>query len=171
MEHVGSLFMDQAHKAFFYEQMTKRKVSNYDVERIALFYTLGLLNDTRQHIDSIYSDNGIEPDVLRAPFVTSGSKNLILIAFSLFNNFKVTEQLPLQINQIHGPRPNEMPGEALMEIPLSTKLLLEDCYMEYETFPSLLSLFCYFDHEIIPYLFKAIMIRLGMATINIANAK
>ena len=84
------IFKDLAHEKFYLTCIAKSDCSHHDTERLALFYTLGIMDTTRSHIDSIYdfTSNQIITTALDRPFQTSGSKALTQLGFVLYNNFK-----------------------------------------------------------------------------------
>lgn len=86
-------FFDQNHMAFYTEiseEVKKTRHTNeLDSYQKALIYSLGLLSDCRKHFDEIFSiaKNEINPNVLQAGWQTSGSIQITLFAFNLWNNF------------------------------------------------------------------------------------
>ena len=93
------LFLDEAHKQFFYSAIKTRCISPSDNERIAFFYVIGLMETTRYHIKSLYDDTfgGIILESLDLPFQTSGSCALTKLAFNLFNGFETDHDSVLDI--------------------------------------------------------------------------
>ena len=82
------LFANEAHKDFFLECVNKAKAAN-DPYRKALFYTLGLTEDTRRHIDKLYDfgERGIIIDGLFDGFQTGTTTKVTRMAFNLYNGF------------------------------------------------------------------------------------
>ena len=82
------LFKDNYHK-IFYEENVKKTNSERDPYRKALFYTLGLTEETRKHVNHLYDfrESGIDFDGLSQPWQTSTSKQVTRLAFNLYNNF------------------------------------------------------------------------------------
>jgi hypothetical protein len=74
------LFADREHEAF-YEQYRSGKVC-----RDALFYTLGICHETREHIRSIcdFESSCIMPEALTAAWQTDTSGKVTRLAFNLF---------------------------------------------------------------------------------------
>lgn len=82
------IFIDKAHEKFFYEAQHIYDFAFTDLERTALFYTLGLMRETRVNIRSLYAHGGIVLNGVNEPFQTSGSRAITSLAFVLFNDFK-----------------------------------------------------------------------------------
>ena len=83
-------FYDEQHEQFFYKQVEKQHVKFSDVERISLFYLLGLMPETRQHFKKIYDVKckGINLDAPTLAFQTSGTRAITKIGFILFNDYR-----------------------------------------------------------------------------------
>ena len=66
----------------------RERSTKYDTYHIALFYTLGINPDTR-NIHEIYDfkANRINLNALRKGWQTSGSYQVCLLAFNLFNGY------------------------------------------------------------------------------------
>ncbi len=80
------LFISNAHREFYHDKV---KLCRYqDAYHKALIYTLGICNDTRRNIDSIYDFKSgmINVDSLAAGWQTSGSLNVCRMAFNLYTN-------------------------------------------------------------------------------------
>lgn len=79
-------FKDEDHKVFFEEQVTKTNSKN-DPYRKALFYTLGLTEETRKNIGNLYNfkENCIEFDGLKKGWQTGTTIRICRLAFNLFN--------------------------------------------------------------------------------------
>lgn len=73
----------------FYTGMVLRTNAERDPYRKALFYTLGVNQDTRQHINDLYDfdDCGIKTEGLEKGWQTSGSLRVSCLAFNLYNGF------------------------------------------------------------------------------------
>ena len=73
------------------EQFFNEYVASYthDHERLAMFYCLGLLYETRTHVKEIYDfeERCIRPDCLLAGWQTGGTIQVIELAYNLYNNF------------------------------------------------------------------------------------
>jgi hypothetical protein len=82
------IFRDYDHQAF-YEDCLRRERAASDVYRKALFYTLGLTAETRDHLGDVYSftEHGINPNGLNAAWQTGSSVRVTQLAFNLFNGF------------------------------------------------------------------------------------
>ena len=80
------LFISEEHRRFYEEKLAMCRYQ--DVYHKALVYTLGICNDTRRNIDTIYDFKSgmINVDVLAAGWQTSGSLNVCRLAFNLYTN-------------------------------------------------------------------------------------
>ena len=85
------IFKSNEHEQFFNEYATSYK---HDHERLAMFYCLGLLDETRTHIKEIYDfeERCIRPDCLLAGWQTGGTIQVIELAYNLYNNFGVDKE-------------------------------------------------------------------------------
>lgn len=81
-------FMDKRHEAFYNDCLERGKCAG-DCYREALFYTLGLNEETRKHVDRLYDfrERGIRPEGLAEGWQTSGSLRVVRLAFNLYNGF------------------------------------------------------------------------------------
>lgn len=83
---VHMIFESKEHEAFYYERLagTGRK----DCYHKALFYILGITEETRDNIDEIYDEGTgcIKPDCLGAAWQTSGSLRVVRAAFNLYTD-------------------------------------------------------------------------------------
>ena len=81
-------FIDSEHQEF-YKRMIEKTNSHDDPYRKALFYTLGLSADTRNHIHDLYDfkERGIDFDALGKGWQTSGNIKITRLAFNLYNGF------------------------------------------------------------------------------------
>lgn len=81
-------FLDQAHR-LFYEKMIEKTNSHNDCERKALFYLLGLTEETRKNINVLYDfkEHCIDFDGLDQGWQTGTSIRVSRLAFNLFNGF------------------------------------------------------------------------------------
>lgn len=88
MEKTLTFFSD-CHKKFFFEQLSKNDISLQDIERLSLFYALGISETLCTHIDQIYDSKyqQINIDALDERFQTSGSKAINELGFNLYNDF------------------------------------------------------------------------------------
>ena len=80
------IFISEAHEKFYYEKL--KEVQYQDEYHMALFYCLGINNDTRQNFDRIYDlkNDCVKPECLKEGWQTSGSKKVTRMALSLFCN-------------------------------------------------------------------------------------
>lgn len=81
-------FKDDEHARFFVDK-TALTNSMSDPYRAAFFYVMGILPDTRWHIESLYDFNGdcIKIDGLSQPWQTSGTLKVCRLALNLYNGF------------------------------------------------------------------------------------
>lgn len=81
-------FLNDDHKKFFETQLEKTNCIE-DKYRKAFFYTLGLTEETRNHINSLYDyeNNCISFDGLYAGWQTGTSMKVTHLAFNLYNGF------------------------------------------------------------------------------------
>jgi len=82
------MFLDDEHQAF-YDGCIARANAQSDPYRKALFYTLGLFEETRRNINRLYDfgERGIRFEGLRAGWQTSGTLRAIRLAFNLYNGY------------------------------------------------------------------------------------
>lgn len=82
------LFKDKAHQEFYVQNVEKTN-SFKDPYRQALFYALGLTNETRNNIDRLYNfkERCIEFDGLHDGWQTGTSIRVTRLAFNLYNGF------------------------------------------------------------------------------------
>lgn len=81
------IFYNNDHKRFYYHSLKKCKVQ--DTYHQSLFYVLGIDKDCRNHIDDLYDfdRNQIKLKGLEKAWHTSGSFQVSLLAFNLFNGY------------------------------------------------------------------------------------
>lgn len=81
-------FISQEHKDFCNECLRQSK--RQDCYHQALFYTLGVCFDTRNHIKDIFNfeNDCIQLDALEKGWQTSGSEKVCLMAFNMWNGFE-----------------------------------------------------------------------------------
>ena len=81
-------FVDNEHRLFYETTVQKANALN-DWYRQALLYTLGILPDTRRHINDIYDfeERIIKINALKKEWQTSGSMRVTRMAFNLYNGF------------------------------------------------------------------------------------
>lgn len=82
------VFKDKQHEAF-YKHNIEKTGSHKDPYRKALFYTLGLMEETRNNIDTLYDykERGIKFEGLNMAWQTGTSKRLTRLAFNLYNGY------------------------------------------------------------------------------------
>lgn len=87
------IFYNNAHKIFYYDLIAKCKVN--DTYHKALFYTLGIDKDCRNHIHDLYDFNNhhIKISGLEKAWQTSGSYQASLFGYNLFNGFVYEDSL------------------------------------------------------------------------------
>lgn len=81
-------FLDADHQAF-YEKMVKTCKIGEDPYRKAFFYTLGLTEETRRNIETLYdfNDRCIIFDGENAVWQTSTTRRITNLAYNLFNGY------------------------------------------------------------------------------------
>lgn len=86
----------------FYTEMVFRTNAERDPYRKSLFYTLGVNQDTRQHINDLYDfdDCGILIEGLEKGWQTSGSLRVSYLAFNLYNGF-TDDNWPVRTTPYH----------------------------------------------------------------------
>jgi len=79
-------FKSLEHQKFYEACMNKSK--NQDSYHKALFYTLGINEESRKHIDEIFDfeNDSIKISCLKKEWVTSSSKRAIYLAFNLYTD-------------------------------------------------------------------------------------
>ncbi len=80
------IFISNAHEEFYYEKL--KEVRYQDVYHKALCYCLGISDDTRRNIRSIYDfkTGRVKPGCLHEGWQTSGSMRVVRMAFNLYCN-------------------------------------------------------------------------------------
>lgn len=80
-------FASKEHKAFYSQMLLKTR--NDDTYHRAFFYAMGVCEETRRNIHSLFDfkNGGINPDGLSAPWQTGGTRRLCRLAFNLWNGF------------------------------------------------------------------------------------
>ena len=79
-------FISEAHEKFYYEKL--KEVRYQDVYHKALCYCLGISDDTRRNINSIYDfkTGCVKTECLHEGWQTSGSMKVVRMAFNLYCN-------------------------------------------------------------------------------------
>ena len=80
------IFISDAHEKFYYEKL--KEVRYQDVYHKALVYCLGISDDTRRNIYSIYDfkTGCVKTECLHEGWQTSGSVKVVRMAFNLYCN-------------------------------------------------------------------------------------
>ena len=80
------VFISEAHEKFYYEKL--KEVRYQDVYHKALCYCLGISDDTRRNVDSIYDfkTGCVKTECLHEGWQTSGSMKVVRMAFNLYCN-------------------------------------------------------------------------------------
>ena len=78
------VFISEAHEKFYYEQLNR--VRYQDVYHKTLCYCLGISDDTRRNINSIYDFKSgcVKTECLHEGWQTSGSMKVVRMAFNLY---------------------------------------------------------------------------------------
>lgn len=85
--NMSSIFIDNEHQDFFGKMQSQ--TGNTDVYHRALFYTIGLSRDTRDHYHRIYDikNREIRTECLIEGWQTHTTKRICHLAFNLFNGY------------------------------------------------------------------------------------
>ncbi len=99
------IFKSAEHRDFYYKNI--RKATYPDCYHRALFYTLGISGDTRNHFAEIYdfATRCINSKCLRSGWITSATVKLLRLAFNLFADRTVEAQKNdklYSVNEIFG---------------------------------------------------------------------
>lgn len=80
------IFISDAHEKFYYEKL--KEVRYQDVYHKALVYCLGISDDTRRNIYSIYDfkTGCVKTECLHEGWQTSGSMRVVRMAYNLYCN-------------------------------------------------------------------------------------
>ncbi len=80
------IFISDAHEKFYYEKL--KEVRDQDVYHKALVYCLGISDDTRRNIYSIYNfkTGCVKTECLHEGWQTSGSVKVVRMAYNLYCN-------------------------------------------------------------------------------------
>lgn len=80
------IFTSDQHRAFYEENMARVHSDSYHK---ALFYLLGVSDDTRRMINRLFDfdEDCIRPEALHEGWQTSGTHRLCLLAFNLWNDY------------------------------------------------------------------------------------
>lgn len=159
-------YMDDEHKEFVMVCMAKACGQRYDCERMALFYTLGLMDTLRNNINALYDFkmNWIKREGLTNGFQTSGTRALTFLAFSLYNNF--SQNIPLLLREEEIYKAKKIDDDFGYDYDYTEEkyngCLTGEPYIMARQSPSLLEMFRPVDKHYIPYMFEAIRIRLEL---------
>lgn len=79
-------FRNEKHKRFFLAYLPKCRYA--DVYHTALVYCMGIDEDTRKYVNSIYDfkTGYVKPECLHEGWITSGSAKIIRMAYNLYCN-------------------------------------------------------------------------------------
>lgn len=85
MENIR--FSSKEHKDFYYQMLVK--TCNDDPYHWALFYAMGICEETRCNIRTLFNFKNSEtnPDGLSAPWQTGSTRRLCRLAFNLWNGW------------------------------------------------------------------------------------
>lgn len=80
------IFASEKHRMFYEQSMLRVRADSY---HHALFYLLGVSDDTRYHIDSLFNftEDCIRPAGLYAGWQTGSTQDLCRLAFNLWNGY------------------------------------------------------------------------------------
>ncbi len=80
-------FRNAAHRDFYMRMLHAAKRD--DTYHRAFFYTMGILPETRNNIQSVFDfkEGGINPDGLNAGWQTGGTRRVTRLAFNLWNGW------------------------------------------------------------------------------------
>ena len=80
-------FSSREHRAFYAEMLIK--THNDDSYHRAFFYAMGICEETRRNIHTLFDfkNGGIDPDGLSAPWQTGSTRRLCRLAFNLWNGW------------------------------------------------------------------------------------
>ena len=80
-------FRSTEHEDFYYEML--QKLGKDDSYHRALFYTIGISQDTRKYVNRLFDfeQDGIKPRALNESWQTSGSLKVTRLAFNLWNGY------------------------------------------------------------------------------------
>ncbi|MBU3114784.1 DUF6075 family protein [Clostridium lacusfryxellense] len=87
-------FRDVQHEEGFNNFIKRAEVQDWDKERISLFYTLAIFEETRNHINDLYDfkENCMKFEGLSKGWQTGGTTKATKLAFNLFNNYRGEER-------------------------------------------------------------------------------
>lgn len=85
------IFASDQHRKFFERNIARGRPDGYHK---ALFYLLGVSDETRRHIEDLFdfAEDAIRPEGLTAGWQTSGTGRLCRLAFNLWNGYMEHEQ-------------------------------------------------------------------------------
>lgn len=161
------LFKDEAHKHFLYTTLQENHIALDDKERVAMFYVLGLMKEIREriHLFYDYETDCICPEVIKAPFQTSGTLALTRLAFQLYNNFEEHRPRLLEDTSLYQAVLIDEEDYKYTDQCYTEFLKGQPYYYEYKT-ASVIDIFCVLDKQYVPFLFQAILLRLGMSSLE-----
>ncbi|WP_248928945.1 DUF6075 family protein [Paenibacillus hamazuiensis] len=80
-------FLNIKHEERFAELCKRARINDNDIERRSLFFVLSGNDSLYKNVESIYDfeENSIRLEVFNEPWLTSGTRSLIELAFNLYN--------------------------------------------------------------------------------------
>lgn len=166
--HPQVLFKDAAHQSFLYAILERYQIDPRDTERVAMFYVLGLMKEIRERIHLFYDSETdcICPEVVRAPFQTSGTLALTRFAFQLYNNFEERRPRPLEDTSLYEAILEEDEEYTYTDKSYTEILRGQPYFYEYKT-ASIIDIVSALDRQYVPFLLEAILLRLNMSQLAI----
>lgn len=167
--HPQIIFKDAAHQNFLYATLERYQIDPSDTERVAMFYVLGLMKEIRERIHLFYDSETdcICPEVIRAPFQTSGTLALTRFAFQLYNNFEERRPRLLEDTSLYQAVLIDESEEYMYEDKSYTEVLRGQPYFyEYKT-ASIIDIMGALDRQYVPFLLEAILLRLNMNKLEV----
>lgn len=76
-------FIDTKHEEFY-----EKHGAEGDSYKKSFVYLIGLTEDTRNHYPSIFSEGGINREVINEGWLTGETTRLLILAFNLWNGYK-----------------------------------------------------------------------------------
>lgn len=166
-EHPQLLFKNEAHQNFLYTALKNNHIDLGDTERVAMFYVLGLMKEIRERINQFYDSEArcICPEVIKAPFQTSGTLALTRFAFQLYNNFEEPRPKLLEDTSLYQAVIIDEEDYQYTDKSYTKMLEGEPYYYEYKT-ASIIEIISALDRAYIPFIFQAISLRFGMSNLE-----
>ncbi len=126
-------FIDKEHEVFYKSNILKTN-SQEDPYRQALFYALGLTEETRNNINSLYDykEKCINFDGLNAPWQTGTTTKVTRLAFNLYNGFSGDSGEDSPIDDSSNYTPHDIFDNSLMPFMFVAIKLRYPAYAIYE---------------------------------------